>query len=167
MKSSTFSGVRTLQYNKDQRRHKQRKKKLPTSTSQISSRRWQTRLFKSARVSSSRPKSSLQTKVWTRGDCPSLEWLLKPFPALLGSARVCCAGWDWTRLSDPELSTLNGAPAGFESSGSAGHREWLERRLWDRPASLNHLQRQGGGGGGTVTLSGTVGNFSFIVRGAQ
>lgn len=47
------------------------------------------------------------------------------------------------RGSHLDLSTLNGALDGLESAGSAGRREWLERRLWASPASPNHLQREG------------------------
>lgn len=65
--------------------------------------------------------------------------LPKPIPAVFGWAWVCCTRWGWKRLSHPDLSTLTGAPDGFESSQSAGRREWLERRLWVCPESLNHL----------------------------
>lgn len=61
------------------------------------------------------------------------------------------------RGSHQDLSTLNGALDGLESEGSAGRREWLERRLWASPASPNHLQR--GGGGGAVMLSNVVGKI--------
>lgn len=44
------------------------------------------------------------------------------------------------------------------NAGSAGRREWLERR-WDRPASPNHLRR---GGGGVVMPSRVVRRIGFF-----
>lgn len=57
-------------------------------------------------------------------DPPVVEWLLKPFPSVL----VLNEG---ERGSHPELSTMNGALELWMdlSAGSAGRREWLERRL--------------------------------------
>lgn len=68
-----------------------------------------------------------------------------PFAAAVSLTRVFCAGCGWTWLSS--------GPQHFEWSagwtqGPLLRREWLERRIWASPASLNHLQRRGGGGGG-------------------
>lgn len=74
--------------------------------------------------------------------------LLNPLCALeVRAPGGCPLLQDPSRLPGAGCGSVNGAPDGSGSSGSAGRREWLERRFWASPEPLiNHLQGRGGGG---------------------